>query len=386
MNSVTSRCINITVNRYKRRLRLALSVIGSVLIACSPAPAQESATVTVPELIKAGELLRFTIKLDKAPNFDGGTVQFTLVGPDISIQTSTTPLSAGQSECSANIQIPAAATGGKWHLRIDGFYTGTKRIPLKSGDMNFEVIAKENLVFPSSAEVRINPSQVQLLRTAAKQLQLQVQNFKAGLVSYKETSNGAVVKLVQNNIGEAIESLNTTQSSFHALAGTTTQPIAEQVFFDDLRSSYETVLAGIEKGQLRSGFNGALNVVSYREVAQTKKPEVDYTIVVQAALRPFEQNELAYKIVADTESLAFDLSVNSNPAGAAVCYHRRGDPCRSSPDTTNTVIKSLPYALWLVQFQKAGYLPEEREHDPFRDPNHVINVELRQQGKIREHQ
>jgi hypothetical protein len=319
--------------------------------------------------------------LDKAPNFGGGVIEFTIGGPDTSIQTSTAPLSAGQSECPANIQIPAAAAGGKWYLRINGFYTGTKRIPLKSEDTSFEVIAQENLVFPSSAEVRINPSQVQLFRTAAKQLQLQVQNFKAGLALYKENRSGTVVKFVQNNIREAIESLNTTRSSFHALAGTTTQPIAEQVFFDDLRSSYEIVMAGIEKGQLRSGFGAALNLVSYGEAAQTKKPEVGYTIVVQAALRPFEQNELAYKIVADTESLAFDLNVNSNPAGAAVCFHRRGDSCRPNPDATNTVIKSLPYALWLVQFQKAGYNTEEREHDPFRDPNHVINVELRQQGK-----
>ena len=338
MNSVTSRCINITNMNRNKRLRLALSVVGSVLIVCSAAPAQESAAVTVPELIKAGELLRFTIKLDKAPNFDGGVIQFTVGGPDTSIQTSTAPLSAGQSECPANIQIPAAAAGGKWHLRIDGFYTGTKRIPLKSEDTSFEVIAQENLVFPSSAEVRINPSQVQLFRTAAKQLQLQVQNFKAGLASYKENASGAVAKFVQKNIRDAIESLNTTQSSFHALAANTAQPIAEQVFFGDLRSSYETVLAGIEKGQLRSGFGAALNLVSYGEAAQAKKPEVGYTIVVQAALRPFEQNELAYKIVADTESLLFDLNVTSTPAGAAVCYHRRGDPCRPNPDATNTVI------------------------------------------------
>jgi hypothetical protein len=79
--------------------------------------------------------------------------------------------------------------------------------------------------------------------------------------------------------------------------------------------------------------------------------------------------------------LVFDLNANSNPAGAAVCYHRRGDPCRPNPEATKTVIKSLPYALWLVQFQKTGYSIEEREHNPFTDPNHVINVELRQQGK-----
>jgi hypothetical protein len=104
--------------------------------------------------------------------------------------------------------------------------------------------------------------------------------------------------------------------------------------------------------------------------------------VAQAALRPFEQNELAYQIVADTQSLTFDLSVNSNPAGAAVCYHRRGDPCHPNSDPTDTVIKSLPYAIWLVQFQKVGYRTEEREHDPFREPNHVINADLQPQGKV----
>ena len=100
-------------------------------------------------------------------------------------------------------------------------------------------------------------------------------------------------------------------------------------------------------------------------------------MMAEAALRPFEQNELAYKTVADAQSLTFDLTVKSNPDGAGVRYHRRGDPCHPNPDTTNTTIMSLPYAIWLVQFQKAGYTTKEVEHDPFREPNHVINVELR---------
>ena len=364
-----------------RGLRSALTVIGLVLVCCSVAPAQESATVDVPEIIEAGETLNFTIKLDKAPNFDGGVIQFSILGPDVQISTSTAAFTAGQKDCHAGIQIPPAAAGGKWHLRIYGFFTGIKTLPLKSEDTTFEVKAKENLVFPSSAEVQVNPSQVQLLRTAATRLQFQVQDLKAALALYKEDADGAVTKIVQRNIGNAIESLNTTQRLFHELAASATHPVAEQVFFDDLRTSYEAVLARLDKVQLRSGFGAAPDSVSLIETAQTKKPQMGYTIVAQAALRPFEQNELAYKIVADTQSLTFDLGVNSNPAGAAVCYHRRGHPCHPNSDATNTVLKSLPYAIWLVQFRKAGYRTEEREHDPFREPNHIINADLQPEGK-----
>jgi hypothetical protein len=144
----------------------------------------------------------------------------------------------------------------KWHLRIIGFLTGTKALPLKSTDTTFEVIANENLVFPSSAEVRINPSQVQLLRTAAMRLQLQVQNFKAALAQYEKRS-ADIEKTTRRNIGEAIESLKATQSSFRELAGANSQPVAEQVFFDDIRASYGTVLAGLDKGQLWSGFGAS---------------------------------------------------------------------------------------------------------------------------------
>ena len=94
-------------------------------------------------------------------------------------------------------------------------------------------------------------------------------------------------------------------------------------------------------------------------------------------MRSFEQNELAYQTVADAQSLVFNLDVQSVPEGATVCYHRRNDPCHQHPNETNSTIPALPYAIWIVHFEKAGYRPEDREHDPFRESNHVIVVELR---------
>jgi hypothetical protein len=362
---------------HKLMLRGLLIVIGLLLTVCKCTSAQEAAIVDAPEVIKAGEVLNFTIRLDKAPNFDGGVVQFSVVGPDTEIGTSSSPFVAGQRDCHVGFRIPAAATGGKWHLRINGFFIETRQLPLKSADITFQVIANENLVFPSSAEVRINPSQVQLFRTSATKLQLQVQEFKASLASHEASPTGSVTTIVRKNIGSAIEAVNATQSSFHNLEGSAKQPIAEQIFFDDLRASYARVLAKLNSGSLRSGFVAPQHSASVREVAQRMKPEIDNAMMAEAALRPFEQNELAYKAVADAQSLTFDLTVKSSPAGAGVCYHRHGDPCRPNPDATNTTIMSLPYAIWLVQFQKEGYATKEVEHDPFREPNHVIDVELR---------
>jgi len=98
--------------------------------------------------------------------------------------------------------------------------------------------------------------------------------------------------------------------------------------------------------------------------------------LVALTLRPMEQNELAYKVVADEGSLVFDLEVDSTPEGAAVSYYRKGDPPHANPDPTRSTIHSLPYAIWIIHFEKTGYRSEDREHDPFREPNHLVHVDL----------
>jgi hypothetical protein len=69
--------------------------------------------------------------------------------------------------------------------------------------------------------------------------------------------------------------------------------------------------------------------------------------------------------------------VKSTPEGANICYYRRGDSCRPDPDLTNTTIKALPLAIWKVEFHNDGFNVETREHDPFRESNHVVEVTLR---------
>jgi hypothetical protein len=356
--------------------RAATIVIASCLLLSSPTPAQNSAVVDVPNVIKAGETLTFTIRLDRAPSIDGGEVSFTLAGPDVDISTSCGPLKAGQTECKETFTIPASATGGSWHIHLNSFYTGTQQLPIKSTDTPFEVVANKNLVFPTSAVVQINPSQVQLFRTAAARLQRQVQSLKATFAENEHGVFAAFERTTRQNIQEAIDSLGATQRSFQQLSVSPSQEAAEQVFFDDLRTGYKSVLSALDNGQLRSGLYHTSKAAALVTVAQNDSLDFRHTMVTHTALRPFEQNELAYTIAADTASLTFNLTVTSNPPEAAICYHRHGDPCHQNPDPTNTVIESLPYAIWIIQFKKPGYHTEEREHDPFREPNHVVSVDL----------
>jgi hypothetical protein len=245
----------------------------------------------------------------------------------------------------------------------------------------FEVIAKKGLVFPSSAEITVNPSQVQLLRTAGMQLQTHVQSLKAALARSDNQGTGNIQRTIRDAIRIALESVNDTQLEFHRLSSTGSQQQKEQIFFDDLRINYDELLHSLGGDTGSIGLDAEqLRPVSV--VAATSRDGLSDNVIIQAAaLRPFEQNEAAYEVVADTQSLIFDLTVKSTPPGAAICYHRRGDNCRSNPDPTNTVITSLVYAIWMVQFHKPGYESEEIEHDPFREPNHLIDIDLRPRGK-----
>jgi hypothetical protein len=342
--------------------------------------AQQSATVDVPETIEAGEPLRFTITLDRAPNFEGGGVLFTLTGPEgFTVQTSTT-VRSGQPDAVATYVIPASAPGGEWTIHLISFYTGTKYVELKSTDTTFQVVPKKNLIYPSSAKVRINLNQQQLLRKAAIQLQLQIQNLRGVLAEDRRSSIDSVESVLRRNTQDAIKSLTTTQKSFQELTGTTLPQRADQVFFEDLRTNYEELLDYLDRKNLKSGYNrdSTMLLANFETQSNNKKRTLDDSLVTLAALHPFEQNELAYNLAADTQSLFFDLTLKSYPEGASVCHYRRGDGCNLDSEPTNTTIKSLPLAIWTVEFRKAGYKTEKRIHNPFTESNHVVDVKLEQ--------
>jgi hypothetical protein len=224
-------------------------------------------------------------------------------------------------------------------------------------------------VYPSSAKITINPNQAQVLRREARLLQTRIQDLKSAVSDFVHANREvAVTPLLRRNLTLSADALRMTEDEFGKLTTTEAQRISAQVFFDDLLRSYEVVISHF--GKTRAAVDGG------KFIPVSEAREASAEPLLSLALRPMEQNELAYKVVADEGSLTFDLEVDSTPDGAAVSYHRKGDPPRANPDPTRSTIRSLPYAVWIIDFEKSGYKREEREHDPFREPNHVVHVVL----------
>jgi hypothetical protein len=127
--------------------------------ACSVALAQESATVRGPEVVKAGEVVDLEISVDTAPNFDGGGVMVWVAN----VQSSC-DLPRGEKVCHFKFRTPVDASSGTYYVTKLAFWTGSRQIDLPFKKIGFQVIANSGLVFRASAEVRVKPSQVQLLR------------------------------------------------------------------------------------------------------------------------------------------------------------------------------------------------------------------------------
>jgi hypothetical protein len=330
------------------------------------------ATVTyVSGDIRAGENFEFTVKLDRAPNFHGGalSVGFSLRDGQgsVSASVSTEP---GQDVYHLQVQIPEAAHGGIWALTSLQFWNSAAWVNLPHKDVSFRVIPNPGIVYPTSAEITVNLSQVQLLRREATHIQGRIQQLKSAVSEYvRANREGAVSPLLERNLRESVSALRATQAEFSKLTTSEAQGSKAEIFFDDLRKSYEDAISHLVRAT--ATFKGEERLVRVSEVKKAgAEPFLSLT------LRPMEQNELAYNVVADQGSLTFDLEVDSTPEGAAVTYSRRGDPPRGNPDPTRSTIRSLAYAIWTVHFEKPGYKPEEREHDPFREPNHAVHVDL----------
>lgn len=342
------------------------------------ASAQGPATVKIPEIVKAGETVSLDITLDNAPNFDGGYVSVRVEGPQDSRFVSGCEVRRGERGCTYVLHLPADAPGGTWYVSKLLFVSGAHKIDLPFEKLPFQVIANLDLVFPTSAEVAVNPSQVQLLRREATRLQTGIQALKAAVVDIPGASSRATDDVLRRQVLAEIGHLRATESSFHDLNEQVPQAGAAQVFFGDLRTGYEEALAVLSPEKSESAVKATLLTVALdsSHSVSTDKNRVKYPLAAQAVFRVIELNELAYALVADTGELTFDLEVSSLPEGASVSYRRRGDPYHDLSNQTNSIIKGLPLAVWLVRFQKSGFRDKEIEHNPFTERNHTVTVEL----------
>ena len=364
------------------RLAARLSLL-SILLACTTvhgksqrtANANEQARasdeaqvqISAPPVMEAGENASFSITLDKAPNFLGAAVGVELGqrNPAINISTSVSAV-PGQRTYTFSIKLPTDAIG-IWEIRKVTFYDGTSSwSDLRVEPVTFRVVPKGGLVVPTSAHITLDLSQVQLLRREADNIRRRIRQLKSDL---QTVTNDSVARLLRLNLDNSVTALNLTESAFKDLVKSDTLRKTSEVFFGDLRLNYKSAITSSQTSQRKGA-------VPFRQVVMLV-PNEDSAVQAERVLRVLEQNELAYNYAASASSLTFDLEVSSIPAGAEISYRRRGDNFQKHPSATNSTIKSLPLAIWIVRFQKKGFADVEREHDPFRESNHSIVVELK---------
>ncbi len=111
--------------------------------------------------VRAGHVITFTIKLDRPPNFNGGSLEFGIA--PVSPQSSTaeirtnTNVEQGQSVLRLGMLIPVTSQTDSWHVTRVVFHTpGKPETPLSFHDIQFKVERAPEPTGPDSAIIEIS--------------------------------------------------------------------------------------------------------------------------------------------------------------------------------------------------------------------------------------
>lgn len=198
-------------------------------------PVVASVTADGPAVVKAGETTAFSVTLDQPPNFDGGRIYAEFQANGKPVFSTAQGVNQCDRTYSFSILIPIDSAAATWVLGRLVFAAGThieRPIPIGK-TISFQIIPASDLRFPTSAEVTINLSQAQLLRTEASKLERQVQELKAMLSSPRNSENS-----LEDAIREALTELDSTETAFRKMATAKLDSDVTGIFFDDLRRTY----------------------------------------------------------------------------------------------------------------------------------------------------
>jgi hypothetical protein len=350
--------------------RFRLFALGVVLLTSSLC-AQTSASLSVPEFVKAGEPIEVVVELDHAPNFEGSSILYYITGPEgFSVQSSV-GLKTGQSRFSFTYVIPDAAKGGTWSVAELRFSDGINApIPIRIEPRTFTVIPNKGLIYPQAAQISLNPSQVQLLRGGALRLQLQIQDLREQI---KQIPAEGVAALIKGNLDTALAAIGKTKLAYEELEKDPSKKDQINIFFSDISTNYveaKRSVTEIEKPRIKKA-------EFYRNSPADQNNNDADPVISQGVFRALEYNQRAYETAASVESLVFDLKITSIPEGAKISYRRRGDVAPTeAPENTNTTLKALTYARWIVRATLPNGYCREKEHDAIDDAYHVIQFDL----------
>src|ERR1035437_9556549 len=111
----------------RANIRCGLTTILVMLVASALASGQESATLSVQDIVRAGETVNLKLTLDPPPNFEGGMVEVGINGPSkpgLGTLIGRFAARQGQRVTIVSIDIPITAPGGVWTVNHLIFLNG----------------------------------------------------------------------------------------------------------------------------------------------------------------------------------------------------------------------------------------------------------------------
>ena len=266
-------------------------------------------------LFGAGEKRKIQLKFDKSLDVDGGKIQLVITPPNAiagglygNAQTKS-----GVDRYEIPVQIPLSATGGDWMLdRVNLYIEGREPYAVPVTHCTFKIIAALKPTLPTAASASISPSQTQLLRKEALNVQTRMEQLKSTFQQYVSSNEtGSLSDVLRNSLTQSKNSLDGTQTEFQRLGSDPKQQPNADILFDDLRRGYGDAISQLSRSA--RGAAPQLWRVSNSPLAQEPP-------LLAMALHPLERNARAFSTVADSGSLVFDLVVGSSPQGAKITY------------------------------------------------------------------
>jgi hypothetical protein len=252
----------------------------------------------------------------------------------------------------------------------DSSYQGCKVPPVEGNtSAALEVEPSANLVAPTSVDVTVNPTQVEILKVEAERLGQKA----SALEQVAKTKQGLDPDQLRESVIVALRDVERTERSFNEARKQPSIPDAVNVFFDDIRHSYgeaRKTLSVDERLPVDAG--ASIELASFSRA--TRGPGKHGDNVVIASIR---RNAAAYSTVAAAGSMTFDIEIRSFPAGATVSYAKYADDeFELMDDKTNTILRNRPYAVWFVKFELAKHKTQTIKCDPYADSRHLVEAQL----------
>ena len=209
-----------------------------------------------------------------------------------------------------------------------------------------------------SKEARLSEEQALILKRAADLLLDRAQKTSMGLTLLQEYSLVSRTDYLRTSVANTLEDIEQLKTKFKAALTDENQRATADRFFSDVMAHYQSdEPKGIDDNE-------------------------KYQFAVNSTFQSLSYNYKALLTVADAKSLTFDLQITSVPQEGTISLKRKGDDYQTCSNRTNATVQNLTYAQWYVRVHVDGYEDQEQMHDPFREPNHVLQFVLKPKPKV----